>query len=163
MWDVELFCDLSHVSFWEPAPQWLLSGDFHQYLSFFNALSGPTLLEAIRRQRSPSWLGWGNRVTLTECRRSDEQLFAFYASLIPGGMRRNRPLKDNVAEARRMFPGFIPGTALAPTNLVLCHKLCVELNALCNTADARGREGVVAFTLQDYYTSRGAAAVGCAH
>jgi hypothetical protein len=82
-------------------------------------------------------------------------LFAFYASLIPGGSRFEPPLQHVVAEARQIFHvckarGFIPGTALAPTNLVLSHRLRVELNDRCNAADAEGREGVERFSLEDY-------------
>ena len=157
MLDIELLCDLSHVSFREPAPQWILSGDFNQYLPFFNAFRGQPFTKPFEDSALLHGLAGGTRITLTECRRSDEQLFAFYASLIAGGTRRNRPLKDNVAEARQIFhasraTGFIPGTALAPTNLVLSHKLRVELNALCNAADAKGREGVVHFAMRDFYT-----------
>jgi len=157
MLDIELLCDISHVSFREPAPQWLLSGDFNQYLPFFNTFRGRSLVKPFEDSALLHHLAGGSRVTLAECRRSDAELFAFYASLIPGGTRRDRPLEDNVAEAKQIFHagaarGFIPDTALAPTNLVLSHKLRIELNARCNAADARGREGVVYFVLQDYYT-----------
>ena len=157
MLDIELLFDLSHVSFREPEPQWLLSGDFNQYLPFFNAFRGQPFAKPFENSALLFHLAGGSRVTLTECRRSDGQLFAFYASLIPGGVRHDRPLADNVAEARQMFHaskarGFLPDTALAPTNLVLSHKLRIELNARCNDADARGREGVVHFAMQDYYT-----------
>jgi hypothetical protein len=30
MLDIDLLCDLSHVSFRDPPPQWILSGDFNQ-------------------------------------------------------------------------------------------------------------------------------------
>ena len=40
MLDIDLLCDLSHVSFREPPPQWILSGDFNQYLPFFNTFLG---------------------------------------------------------------------------------------------------------------------------
>jgi hypothetical protein len=40
---------------------------------------------------------------------------------------------------------------LAPTNLVLSHRLRVELNALCNAADAQGREGVKEFKIQEFF------------
>ena len=60
-------------------------------------------------------------------------------------------------EARQIFhpskaTGFIHGTALAPTNLVLSHRLRVELNLRCNQADAKGREGVEEFLMKDYYS-----------
>ena len=54
-----------------------------------------------------------------------------------------------------MFPesgatGFIPGTKLAPTNLVISHKLRVWLNSKCNEADAVGRDGVVRITRAEF-------------
>jgi hypothetical protein len=157
MLDIELLCDLSHVSFRDPQPQWILSGDFNQYQAFFNAFRGKPFTKSFEHSTLLKLLAGGNRLTLTTCRRSDAELFAFYASLIEGGNRFNQLLADVVAEARQLYhptkaTGYIPGAALAPTNLVLSHKLRVQLNARCNQADARGRAGVEQFRLADYYT-----------
>ena len=40
MLDMELLCDLSAVSLRDPSPQWILSGEFNQYLPFFNDCRG---------------------------------------------------------------------------------------------------------------------------
>ena len=157
MLDIELLCDLSHANFRDPPPQWILSGDFNQYLPFFNSFRGKAFSKSFEDSELLHAFVGGNRITLTECRRSDAHLFAFYASLIPGGSRHGRSLKENVMEARQIFnpskaTGFIQGTALAPTNLVLSHRLRVELNSRCNQADAKGREGVEEFLMKDYYS-----------
>lgn len=157
MLDIELLCDLSHVSFRDPAPQWILSGDFNQYEPFFNAFRGKPFTKQFEHSALLRLLAGRNRLTLTDCRRGDRPLFEFYASLIAGGSRYDRPLADVVAEARQLYhptkaKGFIPGTALAPTNLVLSHRLRVELNTRCNQADAQGRDGVERFDLLDYYS-----------
>jgi hypothetical protein len=157
MLDVDLLCDLSHVDFRDPPPQWILSGDFNQYLPFFNYFRGRPFTKSFEGSSLLHQLAGHTRVTLTECRRSDEFLFAFYSSLIPGGSRHEKALRENVLEARQLFhptkaTGFIPGTALAPTNLVLSHKKRVDLNARCNAAEAKGKELVVHFRMEDFYS-----------
>ena len=102
-------------------------------------------------------LAGGNRLTMTECKRSDNVLFSWYASLALGGSRHKRPLQDNLAEARATFSeeraaGFMPGTRLAPVNFVISHRLRVALNAQCNAAEAEGgrRPGAERFTLKEF-------------
>ena len=158
MLDVELLCDLSHVSFRDPAPQWILSGDFNQYPPFFNSFRGKPFAKPFEASSLLHGLAGGNRLTLTECRRSDAHLFGFYGSLIPGGSRHEAPLEQVVAEAREVFHvskarGFIPDTALAPANLVLSHRLRIELNSRCNEADAVGRVGAVQLLLADFFSA----------
>ena len=157
MLDIELLCDLSHLTFRDPSPQWILSGDFNQYEPFFNAFRGKPFLKSFEHSTLLRILAGRNRLTLTECKRSDGPLFGFYSSLIKGGSRFERPLAEVVAEAREIYHptkarGFIPGTSLAHTNLVISHKLRVELNAKCNVADAQGRSGVEQYTLLDFFS-----------
>jgi hypothetical protein len=159
MLDIELLCDMNHVDFRDPPPQWILSGDFNQYLPFFNNFRGKNFFKSFEGSGLLHQLAGGARVTLTECRRSDTQLFGFYSSLIPGGARHHKSLQENVLEAQQIFHptrarGFIQGTALAPTNLVLSHRKRVDLNARCNAADAQGREGVVQFRMEDFYDAK---------
>lgn len=156
MLDLELLCDLNHISFRDPPPQWILSGDFNQYAPFFNAFRGKPFAKSFEGSSLLHTLAGGNRLTMKTCRRSDAELFSYYSSLIPEGSRHKTPLPHIVAEARQIYhaskaTGFIPGTALAPTNLVLSHRLRVELNALCNAADAQGREGVKEFKIQEFF------------
>ena len=158
MLDIDLLCDLSHLGFRDPPVRWIFSGDFNQYKPFFNSFRGESFSKSFEASSLLRDLSDGNRLTLRQCRRSDDFLFAFYARLIPGGARFERPLECNVAEARKTFhptraKGFITGTALAPTNLVISHRLRVELNGRCNQADAVGREGVEEFRLKDYYSN----------
>ena len=156
MLDMELLCDLNHVSYRDPPPQWILSGDFNQYAPFFNAFRGKPFTKSFEGSSLLHTLAGGNRLTMRTCRRSDAELFSYYSSLIPEGARHETPLPDVVAEARRIYhvsraTGFIPGTALAPTNLVLSHRLRVELNARCNAADALGKEGVKQFNIEAFF------------
>ena len=70
----------------------------------------------------------GNRVVLTECRRSEAQLFDYYSSLIEGGSRFASPLREVIAEAKRAF-GF---AGFCPANLVISHRKRVLLNERIN-------------------------------
>jgi hypothetical protein len=47
----------------------------------------------------------GNRITLTECKRSDDVLFNWVTSLCPGGSRFHTPFPEVLAEAREFFKG----------------------------------------------------------
>jgi hypothetical protein len=157
MLDIELLCDMNHLSYRDPPVQWILSGDFNQYPPFFNGFRGSPVTKSFEDSMLLRLLAGHNRLTLTTCRRSDAALFGFYASLIPGGSRYEPPLQEVVAEARDKFHptkarGFIPGTALAQTNLVISHRLRVQLNTTCNEADAVGRVGVQRLQLSEFYT-----------
>ena len=156
MLDLELLCELSHASFRDPPPQWVLSGDFNQYLPFFDTFKGAPVQKSFEGSSLLHLLSGGVRLTLTECRRSEADLFEYYASLIPGGSRFQVAMPLLVAEARQRYSaskatGFIPGSQLAPVNFVLSHRLREELNAQCNAADALGRDGVVQFRMTDFY------------
>jgi hypothetical protein len=155
MLDVKLLCDLNHASFREPPIQWILSGDFNQYEPFFNTFRGEAVEKIFEECELLHALADGNKLTMTECRRSDQVLFEWYASLARGGSRHERPLEDNVNEARATFKadqaiGFIPGTQLAPVNFVLSHRLRERINAQCNKAEAQGRSDAIRFTLEEF-------------
>jgi hypothetical protein len=112
------------------------------------SLSGSALLHS---------LCGGSRLTLTECRRSDAELFNWYASLVaePPGARHGAPIADNAALARARFTvhraaGFIPGTTLAPVNLVISHKSRVELNRVCNEADVAAHPDAELFSVEEF-------------
>ena len=70
----------------------------------------------------------GNRVTLTECKRSDTKLFDFYSSLIPGGNRWDLPLQQCIKEAKEQF--CFEGDAR--WNLCISHYKRVKLNRELN-------------------------------
>jgi hypothetical protein len=99
----------------------------------------------------------GSRLTLTQCRRSDSELFTWYAALVaePLGSRHTAPIAENAALARARFTedravGFIPGTRLAPANLVISHRSRVELNRLCNEAEVGGHPGAERFSMEEF-------------
>ena len=84
--------------------RWLLSGDFNQFPALFSSFRGcPVPEDAFERSDLLRRFCDGNRVTLTECRRSDAQLFQWYSSLIPGGGRFASPLAEVLAQARARF------------------------------------------------------------
>jgi hypothetical protein len=73
----------------------------------------------------------------------------------PKGSRFGKPLEAVVGECRVEFletkaTGFLAGSRLAPTNLVISHKLRERLNAQCNAADVRGWTGAQEFTLEEF-------------
>jgi hypothetical protein len=140
MLNAQLLRDLNHASFRDPPIQFVLSGDFNQYEPFYNNYLGTPIYKSFEDCELLHALT-GNRVTLTECKRSDQLLFDWYSSIAKGGSRHKQPLSKTVAEARLTFceskaKGFIPGTKLAPTNLVLSHRLREKINKQCNEADA---------------------------
>jgi hypothetical protein len=72
-----------------------------------------------------------NRICLTTPRRSDVELFNYYASLIPGGVRFDLPLLEVLAEARARFP-VKPG--FPDLSLVISHRLRQSINRRQNRA-----------------------------
>ena len=99
---------------------------------------------------------------LTGCKRSDHFLFQWYASLVdePKGWRHARPLMQNVADARQEFTpskanGFLEGSKLAPTNLVISHKVRERINKQCNEAEyktkvSEGQNNMERFTIEEF-------------
>jgi hypothetical protein len=153
--DIDLLTELNHLCF-RPAPvQWLLSGDFNQYLPFFNSFRGQAVTKSFECSELLYHMAGGNRVTLTECMRSEQALFDYYASLIQGGSRFETPLEQIVQECRAMFHkgnahGFIQGTHHAPLNFVVSHKRRVGVNKACNEADRVDKTGVVRFIMTEF-------------
>jgi hypothetical protein len=157
MLDLGLLQDLNHASFREPPIQWILSGDFNQYEPFFNTFMGETVSKSLNGSALLHSLCGGARLTLTECRRSDSELFGWYASLVaePLGARHTAPIEENAALARARFTedravGFIHGTRLAPANLVISHRSRVVINRLCNEAEVAGHPGAELFSMEEF-------------
>ena len=87
----DLWCHLNKLK----ERQWLLSGDFNQFAPIWNSYRGCEIkANSFENSRFLYILSGGNRLTLTECRRSEQDLFDFYSSLIQGGKRWNIPLSD---------------------------------------------------------------------
>jgi hypothetical protein len=118
-------CKLTYTS----SIRFILSGDFHQFAPIGNNFRGTPIAEnALELSNLLHTLSSGNRVVLTECRRSDAELFGFYASLVGNGSRVALPLRTLVAEARVAFNfgGF------CRSNLVISHRKRVWLNRKIN-------------------------------
>ena len=74
-------------------------------------------------------LAGGNRLTLTECRRTDSaELFNFYSSIIVGGSRWSSTLEIVLSEARTLFKF----DGIAQHNLVISHRKRIKLNKEIN-------------------------------
>ncbi len=109
--------------------RFLLSGDFNQFAPIGNNYRGtPVPEDAVQRSNLLHTMTSGNRVVLTECRRSDRELFDFYASLVGGCSKSTTPLHEVVqqAKARFSFAGF------CPHNLVISHRKRIALNRQIN-------------------------------
>ena len=111
--------------------QWILSGDQFQFSALFDQWKGTAVPEdTLLKSRLLHQLCGGNRITLTQCRRSERELFEWYASLVPGQPLRERALPDVLREARARFSFQGP----ARHNLVLSHRRRVRINAQCMQA-----------------------------
>ena len=80
---------------------------------------------------------------MLECKRSDKDLFDFYASLIVGGTRFDAPMTQVIAEARKrfVFNGF------CRSNLVISHSKRIQLNARINRELASSVDAKVELTV----------------
>jgi hypothetical protein len=84
--------------------------------------------DALANSRLLHTMAGGNRLSLTECKRSDHDLFNFYTRLIPGGDLFGLPIQSAVAQARERFTY----QGVCELNLVLSHRKRVEINRRCN-------------------------------
>ena len=100
--DIGLWCQINKLTY--TRTKFILSGDFNQFPPLFNTWKGCGVDEhSFEHSALLHRLADGNRVTLTECRRSDTQLFNFYSSLIQGGSRWELPLEQCISEAKAQF------------------------------------------------------------
>jgi hypothetical protein len=128
--DIGLLCAFNHLSF--TGVKFLLSGDFNQFGPVSNLFRGVRIDESRFEHSRLLWrMADGNRITLTQCRRSDSLLFDFYSSLIPGGSRFHIPLRDvvHMAQTAMNFSG------TCPHNLCISHEKRVEINSRLNLAE----------------------------
>jgi hypothetical protein len=113
--------------------QFLLSGDFHQFPALGNTFRGAVVSDtAFEHSGLLHTLCSGNRVTLTTCRRSDVELFAFYSSLIEGGSRYELTLQEAVKQAKAQFKY----SSIARHNLVISHQRRIRINRELNEQEA---------------------------
>ena len=119
-----IWCELNKLE-----KQWILSGDENQFLPIWSSYRGIEINEArLHRSRFLHQLTGGNRLVLTECRRSEKELFEYYASLILGGSRFTVPLTSLLTEARGMFTFEGP----ARHNLCISHSKRIKINKELN-------------------------------
>ena len=84
--------------------RFLLIGDWNQFAPIGNSFRGSAVDDdAFERSNLLHRMAGGNRLTLTECKRSDSQLFNFYTRLIPGGDLFEQPIQEVVKIARERF------------------------------------------------------------
>jgi hypothetical protein len=121
--------------------------------------------ECIENSRMFHRMCGGNRITLTECKRSSPILFDWYTSIAKGGSRYERPWPEVLAEAKQFFDNrFEPDWTLC-----IDHELRKRINAMHNNrlkTDAVWIEvpkTKVANQPQDFWLYRGQVLVAHTH
>jgi hypothetical protein len=136
--DHNLLLDFNTVS-----PRFLLSGDFNQFGPISNSFRGTEVPAAAFENSKLLWeMAGGNRLTLTECRRSSRQLFDFYSTLIRGERR------FDISDARARYP-LLAGAGPTLHNLVISHKQRIRINAELNRLHAPAADAVVEVTFTE--------------
>ncbi len=125
--DCQLWADLALVRI--KGVQFICCGDFAQFAAVAESWAGCPVQEgALQNSDMLSEMCGGNRLTLTENRRSDAKLFEFYTGLKCGSPE-VRPVKEALFEARALFPK----TKLLPDfTLTMSHKRRVVINKTHN-------------------------------
>ena len=109
--------------------QMIISEDFNQFAPIGNAYRGQAVGEdAFAQSRLLHTMAGGNRLRLTECKRSDDVLFRFYTRLLLGGDLFGMPISTAVAQARERFTH----QGVCELNLTLSHRKRVHMNKVCN-------------------------------
>ena len=123
--------------------RFILLGDFKgQLLAIQNSWSGHAVDNNFLRDSALlKQLAGGNRITLTECRRSDEKLFGFYASLVEGGSLEHSTVEQAVEDAMRAFP---PKEGEAEWNLSVSRAKRMRICKLINDKAAEGKPHALA-------------------
>ncbi len=127
MINVQLWADLSLVKF--KGTQFICCGDHAQYKAICESWAGcPTADGALERSDMLKDMCNGNRLILTENKRSDAKLFHFYTSL-RCGEEDARDLQEALIEARQLFP---VTTRQADYVLTMSHRRRVMINLKMN-------------------------------
>jgi hypothetical protein len=107
----------------------LISGDFNQFAPIGNSFRGsPVEDDAFEKSNLLHRMSDGNRLILTDCKRSDAELFDFYTRLIPGGDLYDQPIQEAVTLAREKFTY----EGVCDLNLVLSHRKRIAINRKVN-------------------------------
>ncbi len=120
--DVQIWADLALVRM--KGVQVICCGDFAQFQAVAESWAGCSVMEgALQNSDLLLEMCEGNRLTLTENRRSDAILFDFYTGLA------DRSIQEVLVEAKALFPK----TRLIPdVTLTMSHKRRVVLNKMHN-------------------------------
>lgn len=125
--NVHIWADLALLRF--KGVQFILCGDFQQFQACNESWGGCPVPEgALERSHMLLDMASGNRFTLTQNRRSDQRLFAFYTSL-HCGTPEARGLEEALNEARLAFPD--TGGPVDYT-LTMSHQRRVKINRAQN-------------------------------
>lgn len=125
--DCELIAALNRLTYTNV--KFLISGDFNQFAPIGNSFRGsPVEDDAFERSNLLHRMADGNRLVLTECKRSDAQLFDFYTRLIPGGDLNDQPIEEAVKLARERFRY----EGVCDLNLTLSHRKRIAINRRVN-------------------------------
>jgi hypothetical protein len=117
--------------------RFLVLGDFRgQFMPAHNAWKGTELTVDVEESPFLRRLCGCRRFELTVNRRSDSELFDFYAPICRGGAREHEPLSSLLQDARERFP--VRGSDLdVRWHLTLSNRARVELNRRINEHEAR--------------------------
>ena len=130
--DAGLLLQLSKLTYRKM--QFVLSGDFNQFPPIGSCFRGAAVSDdAFETSRLLHTMAQGNKVLLTECRRSSTMLFDFYSSLIPGQSRYETPMAEVLRCAKTLFT--YDGTRR--WNLVVSHRRRQMINAHMNHEEAQ--------------------------
>ena len=128
--DVNLWCEIAKLV--HKGVQFILLGDFRQFAAIGASWStSPLGDDALKTSDLVFELAGGNRIELTENRRSDPKIFDFIKSLRIDEPD-EKPLAQAVAEARQLFP---PTGEQPEYTLVISHRRRIEINRLLNSAN----------------------------
>ncbi len=125
--DAQIWADLALVSM--KGTQLICCGDFGQFQAVAESWAGCPVREgALQSSDMLLEMCGGNRLTLTENRRSDARLFDFYTGL-GSGTPAARPIREALSEARALFP---KTKQIPDVTLTMSHKRRVILNRMHN-------------------------------
>ena len=125
--DCALWCEIAKLL--HLGITFLCCGDFKQFPAICDSWCGtPVPDDTLEHSDLLYELCDGNRITLTENKRSDIELFSFYTRLSAKG------LEDALAEGRRIFP---LTKRAARYTLVISHRRRRYLNKIANQQEAR--------------------------
>ena len=125
--DIELITALNRLTY--TSVKFLISGDWNQFDPLGNSFRGTPIGEcAFEESQLIRRMADGNILWLTECKRSDSELFDFYTRLIPVGDLYDQPVEIAVKLAQEKFTY----DGVCDLNLTLSHRKRIAINRKVN-------------------------------